>query len=277
MNKTRISAEQCTLEHFGKTEKLKKQFKNFNGLSIVCPNLAELSNLKLKGDVNLIKTKTLNFKAETCKGTSRLNKPCKSAQEIKKFLYDLQISPRLEEQEVDFKSFESAPTFWRSTAHPYLFNEAVSTLIFLEIRKNEIMTYDNYFVSFTETTKHQFFNSDKLVMFQSVPESTLGLFFEIRLEIDPINIIHQREMYNFLNLFEDLGGIIEIMMIIFGAICYPISEFSFNLETARSNQPKTNLVHFSQSFPKTFRSKVKLFYSLRWPKLSRFLRTYSEN
>ena len=44
---------------------------------------------------------------------------------------------------------------------------------------------------------------------------------------------HSREVYNILALLGDLGGIFEIVMIIFGVFIFPISEHSFNLRASR--------------------------------------------
>lgn len=40
-------------------------------------------------------------------------------------------------------------------------------------------------------------------------------------------IHHEREVYNVMDLLGDLGGVVEVLMIIFGFFLFPISEFSF--------------------------------------------------
>ena len=44
---------------------------------------------------------------------------------------------------------------------------------------------------------------------------------------------YTREVYHILDVLSDLGGIIEVIMIIFGFILFPISEHSFYLKAAR--------------------------------------------
>ena len=44
---------------------------------------------------------------------------------------------------------------------------------------------------------------------------------------DPISIEHSRAIYSFLDLLGDLGGVTEVMMIVFSFFLYPISEHSF--------------------------------------------------
>lgn len=44
---------------------------------------------------------------------------------------------------------------------------------------------------------------------------------------------YQRDAYNILGVLGDLGGIVEVIMIIFGFFLFPISEHSFYLKAAR--------------------------------------------
>ena len=44
---------------------------------------------------------------------------------------------------------------------------------------------------------------------------------------------HEREIYSLLDLLGDLGGVTEVIMIIFGCILFPISEHEFNLQSAK--------------------------------------------
>ena len=43
---------------------------------------------------------------------------------------------------------------------------------------------------------------------------------------------HERKIYGFFDLLGDLGGVTEIIMLVFGLFLYPISEHSFILEAA---------------------------------------------
>lgn len=51
--------------------------------------------------------------------------------------------------------------------------------------------------------------------------------------LDETGISHKREVYNFIEALSDIGGIIEIMLILFGLIFLPISRHSFYLHAAR--------------------------------------------
>ena len=44
--------------------------------------------------------------------------------------------------------------------------------------------------------------------------------------------MHVREVFNLFDLVGDLGGVIEVMIIVMGVLLYPISEHSFLLSAS---------------------------------------------
>ena len=46
------------------------------------------------------------------------------------------------------------------------------------------------------------------------------------------NVKYSRSTYDFLDLLGDLGGVVEVISIVFGIFLYPISEHSFVLVAA---------------------------------------------
>ena len=49
----------------------------------------------------------------------------------------------------------------------------------------------------------------------------------------PVNLKHTRIVYNFLDLLGDLGGVTEVIMIVFGFFIFPISEHSFIMKATQ--------------------------------------------
>ena len=47
-------------------------------------------------------------------------------------------------------------------------------------------------------------------------------------------ITHERQVYSFVNMGEELGGIIEIMVVFCSIFVLPISTFSFKLKAIRN-------------------------------------------
>ena len=54
--------------------------------------------------------------------------------------------------------------------------------------------------------------------------------FEIDFNLSTQVITHQRSYYNLLNLIGDLGGVLEIFIVIFGIIFFKLSAFSLKLK-----------------------------------------------
>ena len=52
--------------------------------------------------------------------------------------------------------------------------------------------------------------------------------------LSPRNIKYDRKTYDLLDLLGDIGGVTEVVTIIFGFMMFPISEHSFNLQAAKS-------------------------------------------
>jgi hypothetical protein len=46
-------------------------------------------------------------------------------------------------------------------------------------------------------------------------------------------MVHERSVYGSLDLLGDLGGVTEVVMIIFGIFLFPVSEHSFTLKAAK--------------------------------------------
>ena len=57
--------------------------------------------------------------------------------------------------------------------------------------------------------------------------------FSMVVFLTPETIGHTREVYNLLDLFGELGGVIEIFIISFGVVLYPISKHSFILNATK--------------------------------------------
>lgn len=47
------------------------------------------------------------------------------------------------------------------------------------------------------------------------------------------SVLQARAIYNLFDLLGDLGGVTEIVMIVFGSFLFPVSEFSFFVEAMK--------------------------------------------
>ena len=65
-----------------------------------------------------------------------------------------------------------------------------------------------------------------------VEKDPLGLF-NTKFWLQAQSVIHERAVYGSLDLLGDLGGVTEVVMLVFGFILFPISEHSFTLKAAK--------------------------------------------
>ena len=58
------------------------------------------------------------------------------------------------------------------------------------------------------------------------------MMYNIVLILGQTGVAHSRRKYGLFDLLGDLGGVLEVIMIIFGMFLYPISEHSFVIKAA---------------------------------------------
>jgi hypothetical protein len=70
-------------------------------------------------------------------------------------------------------------------------------------------------------------------------------------------ISHRREVYNSLDLIGDLGGVVEVFLVIFGVFLYPISKMAFILKAAKMlfHARTSDQTMFKKKGPKNFKNK----------------------
>ena len=56
---------------------------------------------------------------------------------------------------------------------------------------------------------------------------------QYKLYRDNIEILHERKVYSIQDLMGDLGGVIEILLVVFSIFLCPISEHSFNVQAIK--------------------------------------------
>ena len=81
--------------------------------------------------------------------------------------------------------------------------------------------------------------------------------------LDEEAVEHSRQTYSLLDLLGDLGGASEVILICFGLIFYPISEFSFGIKALQK------LYIARTSNPSLFISKKNKAHNLQLAKLKK--------
>jgi len=86
--------------------------------------------------------------------------------------------------------------------------------------------------------------------------------YEMSIFLSQEGMEHKRRVYNIIDLMGDIGGVLEIAMIMFGILLYPISEHSFilratkNLFLARTKDTSMFHTHVHQEQDEEYEKKV---------------------
>ena len=93
----------------------------------------------------------------------------------------------------------------------------------------------DWYISFDLTSSGEFYDIGKAIerpLMRVNPEHK-NMLAETKVFLMSELVEHEREIYSLLDLLGDLGGVTEVIMIIFGCILFPISEHEFNLQSAK--------------------------------------------
>ena len=100
----------------------------------------------------------------------------------------------------------------------------------MSLKRNEFETHDSRSILFPESQEGVFYNKEKHGSSTFKFDELTQRFFSIDLSLDPQRVMHEREVYNILDLFGDLGGVNELLNLIFSLVALPISQHSFILK-----------------------------------------------
>ena len=59
-----------------------------------------------------------------------------------------------------------------------------------------------------------------------------NLVYRVKLGLSQIGSEHQRKIYGFFDLIGDLGGVLELILVLFGIVVSPIANYSFIMKAA---------------------------------------------
>ena len=86
---------------------------------------------------------------------------------------------------------------------------------------------------FPEEFKGMFYNIDKVVSRWVDGDLDKFYLYESRLYLTPKSFTVIRQAYDINNLLGDLGGVVRVLLTIFGVIFYPISQYLFYMNSAK--------------------------------------------
>ena len=89
--------------------------------------------------------------------------------------------------------------------------------------KNFITTKDTW-LPLKETLSGTFFKMVTLTDRPYIPGKFPGELLRCSTYLQEEAAFHEREVYNLMDLIGEMGGVVEIIVIVFGVIIYPISK-----------------------------------------------------
>ena len=219
----------CRLEDFGNDAQAEKLFNAWGGITILCPDVPSDVPLYLHGDLSSMVVKHLQFSIRTC-NPHRSRLPCKSDEEIRRFVEDLQIDSWTVNQKIDFSVYDVKPVFTVMEAQSTLVIDTSKTLnTILTVRKHNIETEDALLQLGQISREDTFFQIGKTMSRNKVQGLLPGVFYISDLYLQPEAVFHFRKVYGLLDLLGDLGGVTEVLAIGFGLCLLPVSEHLFIL------------------------------------------------
>lgn len=99
-------------------------------------------------------------------------------------------------------------------------------MLSLDIALNQLELRDSLIDFNSVTNSSNFYSVENKV---SIVAKTSN-FFSTQLQLTPFGHKHIRKLYSLFDLLTDLGGVAELLVILFGIIIFPFSEFSFNIK-----------------------------------------------
>ena len=160
--------------------------------------------------------------------------PCAPENEIDAFIDDLQVDPFVIYESVDYTSYDARPVF-------HIMEPLARILLSRTARIHYDITLEKHEVEFMNSVMSLGLLSESISFFQ------IGKKIQKNINIDKephklmtsifflssISKMHERKVYSFLELIGDLGGVLEILLLIFGIFINPISEFSFYMKAIK--------------------------------------------
>ena len=105
----------------------------------------------------------------------------------------------------------------------WLLTPIIDQNVFQLINKNFIELSD-HLLPIGDTYAGTFFKIASLIDRPYAPEKIPGELLRVSLYLQEEATFYKREVYNLMDLIGEMGGVIEILVIVFGVLIYPISK-----------------------------------------------------
>lgn len=180
----------------------------------------------------------LIFKAEKCDKTKRSDCEYADDDAFNDFVEDVQIDMWVMQEKMDFLDRNGRPTF--------KYNDVLSTTIldgtkkiieqdYVYVRLNKIETEDEFLQFGYYTFEGTFYDVGRNLKrpLHKIRKNMPDLLYMSRVWLMNESVLHARKIYGFIDLLGDLGGVTEVIMLVFGFFLFPVSEHTFMLQAIK--------------------------------------------
>jgi hypothetical protein len=104
------------------------------------------------------------------------------------------------------------------------------------LRKNNVETFDSFFkMDWVTTFSEIFFEVSDKISYNLYRDDDLTPLYKntlilINISLNNMGVENSREAYNLLGFVGDLGGVLEIIIAVFGILVFPFEEYSFSIK-----------------------------------------------
>ena len=168
---------------------------------------------------------------------------CKSDEEIKNFVDRLQIKMFSITQKIDFDTYGKKPVYSKIKKEVELYLKTSSQYkVMMNIRENNIETEDSFLsLGFNDEKQYTFYDiNEKRITEKPYTES---IYFSAEIFMDETLIYHSRSVYGLLDLFGDIGGVLQFLQIISAFFIIPYNESAFIFRFIKYHTKQNYKVH----------------------------------
>lgn len=207
--------------------------------NIFCMDLDD-PNLEfmLYNDQSEMQNKHIDFQVEMCRNDTSFAS-CKSKKEIEDFLADVTIDVWVMEHRLNMQKVGQDPVFreqriiMQDLLVPRRPNEAVPHPN-IYIKENKYIFEDSIFQMVNPLTfEGDFYSVLNVVNRPQAQSINPNLLFKSELYMDPLSVQINRTVYDLSMLMSDLGGVVNVLLAVFGIVLYPLSQHLYYLKSAQ--------------------------------------------
>ena len=225
----KFPAVQCTKDHFGNTTRSLQLFNAWKGFSLFCLDTPYMNQIKFFNEHGEMINKHFTMRVERCENTTTNGNFCHSPERISEYIEDASVHGWVIQDNVVMREeLEHPPRYqtqrlWMQSllsAHKVdKFNTYLS--------KIEYVTYDSLLGTGAHSKQGSFFQVHSITNRPQIAQKESQLLMEANFYLSPFLKNYVRKTYNLSNAVSKLGGLMSVMMAVFKAVLFPISQHMY--------------------------------------------------